>query len=69
MAGPLEFGADALAQPADLGGDIGLAQAQHIGHLAVTAVVQIEQQQGAIERRLGVDEAVQGADLLFGLRR
>jgi len=53
-----------LLQPADLRGDVGFGQAQDFGDVRVTALVEIEQQQCAIERVEGVDAAAQQAQAL-----
>lgn len=50
---------DALLEASDLGGDIAFADAQNVGDLALWSFVQIQQQQGAIERSLLLDEALQ----------
>ena len=59
-----EFVADALLEAADLGGDIGFADAEDVGDLALRAFVQVEQQQGAIQRRLAGDEGLQQSQAL-----
>jgi len=53
-----EFCADALFEASDLGGDIGFAQAEYFRDLALPALVEVEQQQRAVQRRLPFDEAL-----------
>ena len=56
--------ADALLEPADLGGDVGFADAQDLGDLAVTVVFEVEQEQGAVHRVESGDEALQHVQAL-----
>ena len=63
-----EFVADALLEPADLGGDIAFADAEDLGDLALWPVFEIEQQQRAIERRLARDEVLEKVVWPFTVR-
>jgi hypothetical protein len=59
-------GLQALAKPLleamDLGGDVGLGQAEHGGDVAMAGVIEIEQDQRAIERVEMPDRGGEGAD-------
>ena len=55
----LEALTDALFEAPDLGGDVAFADAEDVGELALWTLVQIQQQQGAIEWGLLLDEALQ----------
>ena len=60
-----EFVADALLEASDLGGDVAFADAEDFGDLALWPLVEVEQQQRAVQRRLAGDEALQQAQPLF----
>src|SRR3546814_10808335 len=49
------------ALPIYLGGDVAFGDAQHLGDLAGASLVEVEQEQGAVERLEGGDEAMQHA--------
>src|SRR5690554_593655 len=66
-SGGVEVVADAPLQARELGGDVAFADAQDLGHLAGAALLQVEQQQGAVQRFEGVDQGEQHAHLLPGL--
>jgi len=57
-----EVFAQALLEPADLGGNIGFGEAENLGDFAVTLFIEVEHQQRAIERIETVDHPVQRAD-------
>src|SRR5690606_35755062 len=62
-----EFVAEALFQASDLGGDVAFADAEDLGDLALRPLVEVEQQQRAVQRRLAGDEGLQQAQLLLPL--
>ena len=61
----LNFGADFLLQPADLGGNIGLRDSQNFGHLPLTLVFQVQQQKRPIERRLPLYKFLQALQAIL----
>lgn len=48
-----------VSQAVQAGGDIAGTDAQHLADLTVVAVIQIEQQQGPVQRRQATDQALQ----------
>ena len=53
-----------MFQASDAGGDIGFGDAEDVGDLALRSLVQVEQQQGAIQCGLAMNELLQQLQLL-----
>ena len=61
------FVADALLEASDLGGDIVFGEAEGLRDFTWRAIFEIEQEQGALQWRRRLDEALQQADVLVAL--
>src|SRR5688572_8294145 len=65
----LRVEAQPLLEPVDLGCQVGSADAEDLGDLGKRSFFEVEQQQGAIERALRVDEPAQNAAALVRVDR